>query len=236
MGKLRVKGIEVFYGDLQALRGVSLEVNQGEIVSIIGSNGAGKSTTLMTISGVLKPKRGEIQLDQDFIHQCSSSKIVSLGVVQIPEGRQLFPTLTVIENLEMGSQFPKAKKVRKETMEWVFKLFPRLEERKNQLAGTLSGGEQQMLAIGRGLMSRPTLLMLDEPSLGLSPILVKAIFDIIKEINQQGTTVLLVEQNIFHSLTLSHRGYVLENGSIVLSGTGQDLLKNQHIRQSYLGL
>jgi branched-chain amino acid transport system ATP-binding protein len=233
---LKVKGIEVFYGDLQALRGVSLDVNQGEIVSIVGSNGAGKSTTLMAISGVLKPKRGEIQLGQDFIHQYPSSKIVSLGIVQIPEGRQLFPTLTVVENLEMGSQFPKAKKVRKETMQWVFKLFPRLEERKNQLAGTLSGGEQQMLAIGRGLMSRPTLLMLDEPSLGLSPILVKAIFDIIKEINRQGTTILLVEQNVFHSLTLSHRGYVLENGSIVLSGTGQELLKDQHIRQSYLGL
>jgi branched-chain amino acid transport system ATP-binding protein len=236
LGTLKVRGIEVFYGDLQALRGVSLEVNQGEIVSIIGSNGAGKSTTLMTISGVLKPKRGEIQLDQDFIHQHSSSKIVSLGIVQIPEGRQLFPTLTVVENLEMGSQFPKARKARKETMAWVFKLFPRLEERRNQLAGTLSGGEQQMLAIGRGLMSRPTLLMLDEPSLGLSPILVKAIFDIIKEINQQGTTILLVEQNVFHSLNLSHRGYVLENGSIVLNGAGQDLLKNQHIRQSYLGL
>jgi len=226
----------VFYGDLQALRGVSLEVNQGEIVSIIGSNGAGKSTTLMTISGILKAKRGEIHFDQDTIHQYSSSKVVALGIVQIPEGRQLFPTLTVIENLEMGSQFRKAKKVRKETMEWVFKLFPRLEERKDQLAGTLSGGEQQMLAIGRGLMSRPNLLMLDEPSLGLSPILVKTIFDIIREINKQGTTILLVEQNVFHSLNLSHRGYVLENGSIVMSGTGQDLLKNQHIRQSYLGL
>jgi branched-chain amino acid transport system ATP-binding protein len=142
----------------------------------------------------------------------------------------------VIENLEMGAQFPRAKKLRKETMAWVFKLFPRLEERKSQLAGTLSGGEQQMLAIGRGLMSRPNLLMLDEPSLGLSPILVKAIFDIIKEINGQGTTILLVEQNVFHSLTLSHRGYVLENGSIVMNGTGQELLKNQHIRQSYLGL
>ena len=233
---LRVQGIEVFYGDLQALRGVSLEVNQGEIVSIIGSNGAGKSTTLMTISGILKPERGEIQFGRDFIHRYSSSKIVSLGIVQIPEGRQLFPTLTVIENLEMGSQFPKAKKVRKETIEWVFKLFPRLEERKKQLAGTLSGGEQQMLAIGRGLMSKPILLMLDEPSLGLSPILVKTIFDIIRRINQQGTTILLVEQNVFHSLNLAHRGYVLENGSIVLSGTGQDLLKNQHIRQSYLGL
>ena len=233
---LKVKGIEVFYGDLQALRSVSLEVNQGEIVSIIGSNGAGKSTTLMTISGVLKPKRGDIQLGQDFIHRYPSSKVVSLGVVQIPEGRQLFPSLTVVENLEMGSQFPKAKKIRKEMMAWVFKLFPRLEERRNQFAGTLSGGEQQMLAIGRGLMSRPALLMLDEPSLGLSPILVKAIFGIIQEINQQGTSILLVEQNVFHSLNLSHRGYVLENGSIVSSGTGQDLLKNQYIRQSYLGL
>ena len=233
---LKVNGIEVFYGDLQALRGVSLEVNRGEIVSIVGSNGAGKSTTLMTISGILKPKRGEIQFDQDRIHHYSSSKVVALGIVQIPEGRQLFPTLTVIENLEMGAQFPRAKKLRKETMAWVFKLFPRLEERKSQLAGTLSGGEQQMLAIGRGVMSRPNLLMLDEPSLGLSPILVKAIFDIIKEINGQGTTILLVEQNVFHSLTLSHRGYVLENGSIVMNGTGQELLKNQHIRQSYLGL
>jgi branched-chain amino acid transport system ATP-binding protein len=233
---LKVKEIEVFYGDLQALRGVSLEVNQGEVVSIVGSNGAGKSTTLMTISGILKPKQGEIQFGQETIHTYHPSKIVSLGIVQIPEGRQLFPTLTVEENLEMGAQFQKAKKLRKETIGWVFKLFPRLEERRNQLAGTLSGGEQQMLAIGRGLMSRPTLLMLDEPSLGLSPILVKAIFDIIREINQQGTTILLVEQNVFHSLSLAHRGYVLENGAIVLSGTGQDLLKDQHIRQSYLGL
>ena len=233
---LKVKGIEVFYGDLQALRGVSLEVNQGEIVSIVGSNGAGKSTTLMTISGILKPRRGEIHFDQVSIHRYSPSRVVSLGIVQIPEGRQLFPTLTVIENLEMGAQFPKAKKVRKETMEWVFKLFPRLREREGQFAGTLSGGEQQMLAIGRGLMSRPNLLMLDEPSLGLSPILVKAIFEIIKEINKQGTPILLVEQNVFYSLNLSHRGYVLENGSIVMSGAGQDLLKNQHIRQSYLGL
>ncbi len=233
---LKVEKIEVFYGDLQALRGVSLEVNQREIVSIVGSNGAGKSTILMTLSGILRPQRGEIRFGQEPIHQYPSSKIVSLGIVQIPEGRQLFPSLTVMENLEMGSQFPKAKKVRKKTMEWVYQLFPRLEERKHQLAGTLSGGEQQMLAIGRGLMSCPTLLMLDEPSLGLSPILVKTIFDIIKEINEQGTTILLVEQNVYHSLTLSHRGYVLENGSIAMSGTGQDLLKNQHIRQSYLGL
>jgi branched-chain amino acid transport system ATP-binding protein len=233
---LKVKGIEVYYGDLQALRGVSLEVNRGEVVSILGSNGAGKSTTLMAISGILKPRRGEIQFDQDVIHRYPSSRIVALGIVQIPEGRQIFPTLTVIENLEMGAQFPKAKKTRSETLGWVFKLFPRLEERRGQLAGTLSGGEQQMLAIGRGLMSRPTLLMLDEPSLGLSPLLVKSIFDIIREINRQGTTILLVEQNVFHSLSLSDRAYVLENGSVVMSGPSKDLLTDQHIRQSYLGL
>ena len=233
---LRVKGIEVFYGDLQALRNVSLAVDEKEIITIVGSNGAGKSTTLMTLSGILHPRAGEIYFQEKPIHHAPSSRIVEMGIVQIPEGRQLFPTLTVIENLEMGAQFPRAKKVRKETIGWVLQLFPRLQERKSQLAGTLSGGEQQMLAIGRGLMSLPELLMLDEPSLGLSPILVKTIFKIIKEINQQGTTILLVEQNVFHSLTLSHRGYVLENGSIVLSGSGQDLLKNQHIRQSYLGL
>ncbi len=233
---LRVKGIEVFYGDLQALRTVSLEVNQGEIVAIVGSNGAGKSTTLMTLSGILRPRKGEIYFQEKPVHHASTSKIVELGIVQIPEGRQLFPSLTVVENLEMGAQFPRTKKLRPETMEWVFRLFPRLKERNKQLAGTLSGGEQQMLAIGRGLMSRPLLLMLDEPSLGLSPLLVKTIFKIVREINQQGTTILLVEQNVFHSLSLSHRGYVLENGSIVLSGAGRDLLKNQHIRESYLGL
>ena len=233
---LKVKGIEVFYGDLQALREVSLEVNQGEVISIVGSNGAGKSTTLMAISGILKPRRGKILFHGIRFSDIPSSRVVELGIVQIPEGRQLFPSLTVLENLEMGAQFSKAKKVRKESLEWVFQLFPRLGERVDQLAGTFSGGEQQMLAIGRGLMSRPSLLMLDEPSLGLSPILVKTIFEIVREINQQGTTILLVEQNVFHSLTLSHRGYVLENGSIVMSGAGQELLKNQHIRQSYLGL
>jgi branched-chain amino acid transport system ATP-binding protein len=233
---LKVEGIEVFYGDLQALRRVSLEVGEKEIVSIVGSNGAGKSTTLMTLSGILRPRKGEIYFRGEPVHHQSSSKIVEQGIVQIPEGRQLFSSLTVLENLEMGAQFPRAKKMRQKTMGWVFRLFPILREREGQLAGTLSGGEQQMLAIGRGLMSRPTLLMLDEPSLGLSPLLVKAIFKIIKEINQEGTTILLVEQNVFHSLNLSHRGYVLENGSIVLTDTGQNLLKNQHIRQSYLGL
>ena len=233
---LRVSGIEVFYGDLQALRNVSLEVKEKEVISIVGSNGAGKSTMLMAFSGILHPRGGEIYFQDRSIHQTSSSKIVEMGIVQIPEGRQLFPSLSVTENLEMGAQFPRARKVREQTMEWVLQLFPRLKERKNQVAGTLSGGEQQMLAMGRGLMSQPALLMLDEPSLGLSPILVKTIFRIIREINQQGTTLLLVEQNMFHSLNLSHRGYVLENGSIVLTGSGQDLLKNQYIRQSYLGL
>ncbi len=233
---LRVNGIDVFYGDLQALRGISFEVQPKEIIAMVGSNGAGKSTTLMTLSGILRSRGGEIFFDNQPIHLCSSSQIVEMGIVQVPEGRQLFPTLTVLENLEMGARFSEAKKAKQQTMEWVFKLFPRLEERKRQLAGTLSGGEQQMLAIGRGLMACPTLLMLDEPSLGLSPLLVKTIFDIIKKINGQGTTILLVEQNVYHSLNLSHRGYVLENGSIAMSGTGQDLLKNQHIRQSYLGL
>jgi len=233
---LRVKGIDVFYGDLQALRGISLEVDQNEIISIVGSNGAGKSTTLMTLSGILRPRTGEIHFQGEPIHHQRPFRIVQLGIVQIPEGRQLFPSLTVAENLEMGSRFPNAKKMRGETIEWVFQLFPKLKQRKGQLAGTLSGGEQQMLAIGRGLMSRPKLLMLDEPSLGLSPLLVKTIFEIVREINLCGTTILLVEQNVFRSLELSHRGYVLENGSTVLFGTGQELLKNQHIRQSYLGL
>jgi branched-chain amino acid transport system ATP-binding protein len=233
---LKVEGIQVFYGDLQALRDVSLEVNQGEIISLVGSNGAGKTTTLMTISCILKPRQGRVVFQGDFVQDYSSSRIVELGIVQIPEGRQLFPSLTVLENLEMGARFSKAKRVKKESLKWVFQLFPRLQERKGQLAGTLSGGEQQMLAIGRGLMSCPSLLMLDEPSLGLSPILVKTIFDIIREINRQGTSILLVEQNVFHSLTLSHRGYVLENGSVVLNGAGQELLKNQLIRQTYLGL
>jgi len=233
---LEVKGIEVFYGDLQALRNVSLEVNEREVISIVGSNGAGKTTILMTLSGILHPRTGEIYFQGKPIHHMSPSKIVEMGIVQIPEGRQLFPSLSVIENLEMGAQFPRAKIVREETMEWALELFPRLKERRHQPAGTLSGGEQQMLAIGRGLMSQPTLLMLDEPSLGLSPILVRTIFKIIQEINEQKTTILLVEQNLSRSLNLSHRGYVLENGSIVLNGSGRDLLKNPYVRQSYLGL
>jgi branched-chain amino acid transport system ATP-binding protein len=233
---LRVKGIEVFYGDLQALRSVSLEVNEKEIISIVGSNGAGKSTTLMTLSGILHPRGGEIYFQEKPIHYTSSAGIVELGIVQIPEGRQLFPSLTVIENLEMGAQFPKAKKVRRETIEWVFQLFPKLKERKEQLAGTLSGGEQQMLAIGRGLMSNPKLLMLDEPSLGLMPKLVDEMLEAVAKLKQSGKTILLVEQNVREALELSDRGYVLQTGRTIHHGTGSDLLNTEIIKKAFLGL
>ena len=233
---LKVVEIEVFYGDLQALRGVSLEVHQGEIVGIIGSNGAGKSTTLMTISGVLRPKRGEIRFGEEPIHHYHSSKVVSLGVVQIPEGRQLFPTMTVLENLELGALNPKARRFKQDNLKRIYALFPRLEERLAQTAGTLSGGEQQMLAIGRGLMSNPRILMLDEPSLGLSPMLVNSIFEIIRQINGDGITILLVEQNVHHSLKIAQRAYVLENGEITMQGPAGDLLQDQHVCRAYLGL
>jgi branched-chain amino acid transport system ATP-binding protein len=233
---LKVNEIDVYYGDLQALRGVSIEVEQGEVVSVIGSNGAGKSSLLKAISGMLRPRRGTIALDGSDISQAPSSHIVEQGISHVPEGRQLFPTLTVLENLEMGAQFPRTKKLQHETMQQVFGYFPRLKERLNQKAGTLSGGEQQMLAMGRGLMSQPALMMLDEPSLGLAPVLVSTIFEIIEKINRQGTSILLIEQNVFHSLKISDRGYVLENGEIALSGAGQELLENPHIRKTYLGL
>ena len=233
---LKVSEIDVYYGDMQALRNVSLDVNQGEVVSVIGSNGAGKSTLLKTVSGMLRPRSGSITLNGSEISQAPTSKIVESGISHVPEGRQIFPTMTVLENLEMGAQFPRTRKVRRETIEQVFTYFPRLKERLEQKAGTLSGGEQQMLAMGRGLMSLPTLMMLDEPSLGLAPVLVSTIFEIIEQINRQGTAILLIEQNVFHSLKISDRGYVLENGEIALSGTGQELLENPHIRKTYLGL
>ena len=233
---LKVNEIDVYYGDLQALRGVGIEVEQGEVVSVIGSNGAGKSSLLKTISGMLRPRRGTIFLDGSDISQAKSSHIVEKGISHVPEGRQIFPTMTVLENLEMGAQFPRAKKVQHETLEQVFTYFPRLKERLEQKAGTLSGGEQQMLAMGRGLMSLPSLMMLDEPSLGLAPVLVSTIFKIIEKINQQGTSILLIEQNVFHSLKISNRGYVLENGEVALSGAGHELLENPHIRKTYLGL
>ena len=233
---LKVSEIDVYYGDLQALRGVSIDVEQGEVVSVIGSNGAGKSSLLKTISGMLRPRRGTIYLDGNVISHAPASRIVERGISHVPEGRHIFPTLTVLENLEMGAQFPRTKKVQHATMQQVFGYFPRLKERLNQKAGTLSGGEQQMLAMGRGLMSLPAIMMLDEPSLGLAPVLVSTIFEIIEKINQQGTSILLIEQNVFHSLKISSRGYVLENGQVALSGSGDELLENPHIRKTYLGL
>ena len=233
---LKVREIDAYYGDMQALRNVSIDVNQGEIVAVIGSNGAGKSTLLKTVSGMLRPRTGSISLNGNEISRAPTSKIVENGISHVPEGRQIFPTMTVLENLEMGAQFPRTKKVQRETLEQVFTYFPRLKERLEQKAGTLSGGEQQMLAMGRGLMSLPALMMLDEPSLGLAPVLVSTIFEIIEKINKQGTSILLIEQNVFHSLKISDRGYVLENGEIALSGAGQELLENPHIRKTYLGL
>ena len=233
---LRVKEIDVYYGDLQALSGVSFDVNPDEVVSVIGSNGTGKSTTLKTISGINRARKGSIEFNGEDISRTSSSRIVEMGISHVPEGRQLFPSLTVLENLEMGAQFPHMKKVQKETMDLVFSFFPRLKERLNQKAGTLSGGEQQMLAMGRGLMSMPSLLMLDEPSLGLAPLLVSTIFKIIQDINTKGTSILLIEQNVYNALNLSNRGYVLENGQIAMSGEGKELLENPHIRKTYLGL
>jgi branched-chain amino acid transport system ATP-binding protein len=233
---LAVSDIHVYYGDLQALREVRIDVSQGEVVSVIGSNGAGKSTLLKTISGILRARKGNIAFNGKNISNMPSSRIVEQGISHVPEGRQIFPNMTVLENLEMGAQFPHSKQVLPETLKQVFIYFPRLKERLSQKAGTLSGGEQQMLAMGRGLMSVPQLIMLDEPSLGLAPLLVSTIFEIIEQIHRQGTALLLIEQNVFHSLKISDRGYVLENGQIALSGEGRQLLDNPHIRKTYLGL
>jgi branched-chain amino acid transport system ATP-binding protein len=233
---LDVRDIDVFYGDLQALSGVTFHVEAGEVVSVIGSNGAGKSTALRAISGILRPRSGQMRFKEIDITRVSPHRIVELGISHVPEGRQLFPTMTVIENLEMGAQSPRTKALRVETMEAVFGFFPRLKERLRQKAGTLSGGEQQMLAMGRGLMAKPEILVLDEPSLGLAPLLVTTIFEIIRRINAQSTSILLVEQNVFNALNLSHRGYVLENGRMAMSGEGRGLLENPHIRKTYLGL
>ena len=233
---LRVDGIEVGYGDLTAVRDVSLEVREGEAVALIGANGAGKTTTLRAVSGLLPLRRGRIEFEGQRLDGLGPAEIVARGIAHVPEGRQLFPTMTVRENLELGARTRAARGLRAETLERVFELFPRLRERGAQLAGTLSGGEQQMCAIGRGLMARPRLLMLDEPSLGLAPVLVKAIFEDLGRINGQGLTVLLVEQNVLRSLHLAHRGYVLENGRMTLSGLREDLLASRHIKQAYLGL
>jgi len=232
---LRVEKIDVFYDDAQALWDVSFTVSPGEIVTLIGSNGAGKSTTLKAISGLVPPASGEIHFDGTRIDRLPAHRIVERGVSHIPEGRRLWPGLTVLENLELGAYPRSARAARQETIAKVFQIFPRLQERKSQSAGTLSGGEQQMLAIGRGLLSKPKLLILDEPSLGLAPLLVSNIFETIQMINRQGVTVLLVEQNVNYALTISHRGYVLETGRIVLFGKGQELLADERMKTAYLG-
>jgi branched-chain amino acid transport system ATP-binding protein len=233
---LEIKNIDVFYGDVQVIWDVSFEVKTGEIVALIGANGAGKSTILKTISSILRPRQGEIFFDGTPIHRMEPYNIIETGIVHVPEARRLFAEMTVEENLDMGSLKGAAKKERERTKEIVCEIFPRLRERIRQLAGTLSGGEQQMLAIGRGLMGKPRLQMFDEPSLGLSPILVKDIFNVIKRIKEEGVTVLIVEQNVKQTLCIADRAYVLENGRIVLQGTGESLLNDEHVRTAYLGV
>ena len=233
---LRLDGLEVGYGALTAVRDVSLEVGTGEVVALIGANGAGKTTTLKAITGLLPLRRGRMTLDGERLDGLSPARVVGRGIAHVPEGRQLFPTMTVRENLELGAAGRESRMRRAETLAWVLSLFPRLAERARQLAGTLSGGEQQMCAIGRGLMARPRLLMLDEPSLGLAPVVVKQIFENLARINREGTTILLVEQNVARALGLAHRAYVLEGGRIALSGTSAALLASPHVKQAYLGL
>ena len=233
---LSMKNLNMSYGDMQVLWDVSFDVNEGEIVVLVGANGAGKSSTLKTISGLQKPGSGEIEFKGKSLTQISPEEIIQEGVVHCPEGRRLFNEMTVEENLFMGSLYGRAKKERMKTLEECYALFPRLKERRKQLAGTLSGGEQQMAAIARGLMSLPELLMLDEPGLGLAPVLVQNIFEIIRDINKRGVTVLLVEQNVQMTLKFCTRAYVLENGRISISGTGHELLNNEHVRSAYLGI
>lgn len=232
---LKIDDINVYYGAIHALKGISVEVNEGQIVTLIGANGAGKSTILRTTSGLLKPKTGQITFEGKSIAGLPAHQIVTLGISQVPEGRRVFANMTVLENLELGAYIRSDKKGIQEDMENVFTKFPRLLERRTQLAGTLSGGEQQMLAMGRALMSRPRLLLLDEPSMGLAPLLVKEIFSIIKEINASGTTILLVEQNAHMALSIANKAYVLETGRIILSGDAKELAASEEVRKAYLG-
>ncbi|HEU2374441.1 TPA: ABC transporter ATP-binding protein [Streptococcus pneumoniae] len=235
MSMLKVENLSVHYGMIQAVRDVSFEVNEGEVVSLIGANGAGKTTILRTLSGLVRPSSGKIEFLGQEIPKMPAQKIVAGGLSQVPEGRHVFPGLTVMENLEMGAFLKKNREENQANLKKVFSRFPRLEERKNQDAATLSGGEQQMLAMGRALMSTPKLLLLDEPSMGLAPIFIQEIFDIIQDIQKQGTTVLLIEQNANKALAISNRGYVLETGKIVLSGTGKELASSEEVRKAYLG-
>jgi branched-chain amino acid transport system ATP-binding protein len=233
---LTLDGVSAGYGELVAIRAVSLEVRAGECVALIGANGAGKTTTLRAIAGLLPLRAGRVLLEGQSLAGAGPRAVVKAGVAHVPEGRQVFPSLSVRENLAMGAQTGPARAARDRTLGEVFELFPRLRERESQLAGTLSGGEQQMLAIGRGLMARPRVLLLDEPSLGLAPLAVRGIFEIVETVNRQGTTILLVEQNVRRALELCHRGYVIENGEVALAGSRKDLLRSEHVRRAYLGL
>jgi branched-chain amino acid transport system ATP-binding protein len=233
---LELKGVCTFYGKIQALHEVSLSVQEGEIVTLIGANGAGKTTTLMSICGIVPAKKGEIWFQGEPIHKLSPDQIVAKGIIQVPEGRLIFPRMTVMENLDMGAYLRKDKAEIKRDLDYIFDLFPILAERKNQLGGTLSGGEQQMLAISRALMARPKVLLLDEPSLGLAPLVIKQIFKIIEKINKQGTTIFLVEQNAHQALKIAHKGYVMENGRIVMEDSAANLLTNEDVKKAYLGL
>jgi branched-chain amino acid transport system ATP-binding protein len=233
---LEIRKLTFAYGDLQVLWDVDLDVKAGEIVTVVGANGAGKSTILRNVSRLVRPGAGTITFEGHELNRLPSHRVVELGIVQVPEARRIFPEMTVVENLRMGSFVKATRKDRDRNMDRVFSLFPRLAERRGQLGGTMSGGEQQMLAIGRGLMGNPRVLLLDEPSLGLSPLLVHNIFEIIKEINKQGTTILLVEQNVYQSLRIANRAYVLETGRVVLTGTGAELLDNAHVKKAFLGI
>ena len=235
MSMLEVKDLQVYYGMIEAIKGVSFHVEEGEVIALIGANGAGKTTILHTVSGLLSPKNGTVTFEGTDITKIPGHKIVSMGMAHVPEGRRVFAQLSVLQNLKMGAYTRKDKQEIEETLQMVFKRFPRLEERQNQLAGTLSGGEQQMLAMGRALMSHPKIILMDEPSMGLSPIFVNEIFEIIKEVSKSGTTVLLVEQNAKKALSIADRAYVLETGNIVLEGKASDLLNDDSIKKAYLG-
>ena len=235
MAMLEIKDLEVYYGVIQAIKGISFEVNQGEVIALIGANGAGKTTTLHTITGLISPKKGSVVFEGKDITKVPAHKIVSMGMAHVPEGRRVFAELSVYENLKMGAYTRSDKNEIEESLANVYKRFPRLEERKNQMAGTLSGAEQQMLAMGRALMSRPKIILMDEPSMGLSPILVNEIFDIIRSVSESGTTVLLVEQNAKKALAIADRAYVLETGRITMSGNAKDLLEDDSIKKAYLG-